>query len=116
AAFETFNVTAQGRYLRIVGAGSTVDRANSYKEVQVFAEATLARLRPVSVVGSAGTAPAWAVVDDDANTHWLGAGAGAHLVFDWGAVREVKQLRIAFYNGNARMYGLQVQVSADGQT
>src|SRR5690606_32692156 len=47
AAFETFNVTAQGRYLRIVGAGNTVDRANSYKEVQVFAEATLARLRPV---------------------------------------------------------------------
>jgi ribulose bisphosphate carboxylase small subunit len=118
AAFETFNVTAPGRYLRIVGSGNTVDRSNAYKEVQVLAEATLARVRPVSVVASHSSSPGWAAaaLDDDMNTYWLGEGAGSHLTFDWGAFKDVKQLRIAFYNGNARVYALQIQASADGET
>lgn len=118
AAFETFNVTAPGRYLRIVGSGNSVDRTNAYKEVQIFAEATLVRIRPISVLASQSVSPGWAAaaVDDDINTYWLGEGAGARLVFDWGVTREVKQVRIAFYNGNARVYDLQIDVSADDQT
>lgn len=118
AAFETFSVTAPGRYLRIVGSGNTVDRTNAYKEVRVLAEAALERVRPVSVVASQSASPGWAAaaLDDDANTYWLGEGSGSHLSFDWGAVRDVRQVRIAFYNGNARVYRLQIQASADGET
>lgn len=118
AGFETFNVAAPGRYLRIVGSGNTMDRSNAYKEVQVFAEATLARIRPVSLLASQSESPGWAAaaIDDDLNTYWLGNGVGAQLMLDWGARRDVKQVRIAFYNGNARVYGLQIQVSADGES
>ena len=118
AAFETFNVTAPGRFLRIVGSGNTVDRSNAYKEVQVFADATLARLWPVSIVASQSAPSGWAtaVADDNTNTYWLGESSGSHLTFDWGVPQEVKQVRIAFYNGNARVYGLQIQASIDGQT
>jgi ribulose bisphosphate carboxylase small subunit len=118
AAFEAFSVTAPGRYLRIVGSGNTFDRSNAYKEVQVLVEATLARIRPVSVEASQSSSPGWAAaaLDDDTNTYWLGEVAGSHLTFDWGTTQEVKQLRIAFYNGNARVYGLQIQASADGET
>jgi ribulose bisphosphate carboxylase small subunit len=118
AAFESFTVAAPGRYLRIVGSGYTMDRANAYKEVQVFAEATLTRIRPVGLLASQSESPGWAAaaIDDDPNTYWLGNGVGAHLTLDWGVRRQVKQVRIAFYNGNARVYGLQIQVSSDGES
>ncbi|MDY6946735.1 MAG: discoidin domain-containing protein [Pseudomonadota bacterium] len=118
AAFETFSVTAPGRYLRIVGSGNTFDRSNAYKEVQVLAEATLVRIRPVSVAASQSASPGWAAaaLDDDLNSYWLGESAGANLTFDWGTTQQVKQVRIAFYNGNARLYGLQIQASTDGET
>jgi ribulose bisphosphate carboxylase small subunit len=118
AAFETFSVTAPGRYLRLVGSGNTFDRSNAYKEVQVIAEATLVRIRPVSVAASQSASPGWAAaaLDDDTNTYWLGESSGSNLTFDWGTTQQVKQVRIAFYNGNARVYGLQIQASADGET
>jgi hypothetical protein len=116
AAFEIFNVTAPGRYLRIVGSGNTLDRFNSYKEVQVFTEAALTKLVPVAIGASQAGQPAVAAVDGDANSYWQGTGVGTHLTLDWGATREVRQVRIAFYNGNARVYGLQIQSSANGET
>lgn len=118
AAFEIFKVTAPGRFLRIVGSGNSVDRFNSYKEVQVFAEAPLTQLTPVAVSASQSeeSAPAEAVADGNLNTYWLGSGVRTHLTLDWGATQEVKQVRIAFYNGNARVYGFQVRTSPDGVT
>lgn len=116
--FETFEVTAPGRYLRIVGSGNSVDRNNAYREVQVFATSTLVQLTPVAVVATPSdpNAPASRAVDGNLNTEWAGAGVGAQLTFDFGAPKAVKQVRIAFYNGNARVYGFQVQTSLDGQT
>ena len=116
--FETFEVTAPGRYLRIVGAGNSVDRSNAYREVQVFAAASLVQLTPVSVAATPAdpNAPASRAIDGNLNTEWAGAGAGAQLTFDFGATKSIKQVRIAFYNGNARVYGFQVQTSLDGRT
>lgn len=116
--FESFEVTAPGRYLRIVGAGNSVDRNNAYREVQVFAAASLVQLSPatVSATPSDPNAPASRAVDGNLNTEWAGAGVGTHLTFDFGAAKSIKQVRIAFYNGNARVYGFQVQTSLDGQT
>ena len=116
--FETFGVTAPGRYLRIVGAGNSVDRNNAYREVQVFATSSLVQLSPATVSATPAdpNAPASRAVDDDLNTEWAGAGVGAQLTFDLGASKSIKQVRIAFYNGNARVYGFQVQTSVDGQT
>jgi poly(beta-D-mannuronate) lyase len=116
-AFEIFQVTAPGRYLRIVGSGNSVDRTNAYREVQVFAAASLVQLSPVSVAATPTdpNAPASRAIDDNLNTEWAGAGAGAQLTFDFGANKSIKQVRIAFYNGNARVYGFQVQTSLDGR-
>lgn len=118
AAFETFNVTAPGRYVRIVGSGNTVDRVNAYKEVQILAEARLEKLTAVGVVASQSDLPGWpaAAIDGDPDTYWVSHAAGTHLTLDWGKSRQVRQVRIAFYNGNARVYGLQIQSSADGRT
>jgi len=115
--FETFEVTAPGRYLRIVGAGNSVDRNNAYREVQVFAAASLVQLRPmaVSATPTDPNAPASRAVDGNLNTEWAGAGVGTQLTFDFGSSKSIKQVRIAFYNGNARVYGFQVQTSRDGQ-
>jgi ribulose bisphosphate carboxylase small subunit len=115
--FETFEVTAPGRYLRIVGAGNSVDRNNAYREVQVFAAASLVQLRPmaVSATPTDPNAPASRAVDGNLNTEWAGAGVGTQLTFDYGSSKSIKQVRIAFYNGNARVYGFQVQTSRDGQ-
>jgi hypothetical protein len=116
--FETFEVTAPGRYLRIVGAGNSVDRTNAYREVQVFATSSLVQLTPVTVAATPAdpNAPASRAVDGNLNTEWAGAGAGTRLTFDFGATQSIKQVRIAFYNGNARVYGFQIQTSRDGQT
>jgi hypothetical protein len=116
--FETFEVTAPGRYLRIVGAGNSVDRSNAYREVQVFAAASLVQLAPVTVIATPAdpNAPASRAIDGNLNTEWAGAGAGAQLTFDFGAAKSIKQVRIAFYNGNARVYGFQVQTSLDGHS
>jgi hypothetical protein len=116
--FETFEVTAPGRYLRILGAGNSVDRNNAYREVQVFATSSLVQLTPltVSATPTDPNAPASRAIDGDLNTEWAGAGVGTQLTFDFGTSRSIKQVRIAFYNGNARIYGFQVQTSIDGQT
>ncbi len=116
--FETFAVTAPGRYLRIVGNGNSVDRANAYREVQVFATSSLVQLKPVKVMATPAdpNAPAALAVDGDLNTEWAGGGVGTQLTLDWGTSKAVRQVRIAFYNGNARVYGFQVQASLDGQT
>ena len=116
--FETFEVTAPGRYIRIVGAGNSVDRNNAYREVQVFATSSLVQLTPstVSAIPADPNAPASRAVDGNLNTEWAGAGVGTQLTFDFGASKAIKQVRIAFYNGNARVYGFQVQTSRDGQT
>lgn len=116
--FETFEVTAPGRYLRLVGSGNSVDRNNAYREVQVFAASSLVQLSPVTVTATPAdpNAPAARAIDGNLNTEWAGAGVGAQLTFDLGASKAIKQVRIAFYNGNARVYGFQVQTSLDGQT
>lgn len=116
--FETFEVTAPGRYLRIVGSGNSVDRLNAYREVQVFAASSLVQLTPVTVTATPAdpNAPAERAVDGDLNTEWAGAGVGAQLTFDFGTPRAIQQVRIAFYNGNARIYGFQVQASVDGES
>jgi hypothetical protein len=116
--FETFEVTAPGRYLRILGAGNSVDRNNAYREVQVFATSSLVQLTPltVSATPTDPNAPASRAIDGNLNTEWAGAGVGTQLTFDFGASKSIKQVRIAFYNGNARIYGFQVQTSIDGQT
>jgi hypothetical protein len=116
--FETFEVTAPGRYLRIVGSGNSLDRLNAYREVQVFATASLIQFTPVSVAATPAdpNAPASRAVDGNLNTEWASTGVGNQLTFDWGAPKAVKQVRIAFYNGNARVYGFQVQTSLDGET
>jgi ribulose bisphosphate carboxylase small subunit len=116
--FETFEVTAPGRYVRIVGAGNSVDRNNAYREVQVFATSSLVQLMPLAVSATPAdpNAPASRAVDGDLNTEWAGAGVGTQLTFDFGGPKAIKQVRIAFYNGNARVYGFQVQASRDGQT
>lgn len=116
--FETFEVTAPGRYLRIVGAGNSGDRRNAYCEVQVFATSSLVQLTPLAVLATPAdpNAPASRAVDGDLNTEWAGAGVGAQLTFDLGRTKSIKQVRIAFYNGNARVYGFQIQTSRDGQT
>ena len=116
--FETLEVTAPGRYLRLVGAGNSVDRTNAYREVQVFATSSLVQLTPVAVSATPAdpNAPASRAVDEDLNTEWAGGGVGAHLTFDFGAAKSIQQVRIAFYNGNARVYGFQMQTSLDGQT
>lgn len=116
--FESFEVTAPGRYLRIVGSGNSVDRANAYREVQVFATSSLVQLAPVGVLASPTdpNAPAARAIDGNLNTEWAGAGVGTQLTFDFGVPKAIQQVRIAFYNGNARTYGFQVQTSLDGQT
>lgn len=116
--FETFEVTAPGRYLRIVGAGNSVDRTNAYREVQVFATSSLFQLVPVAVSATPAdpNAAAARAIDGNLNSEWAGAGVGAQLTFDLGASKSIKQVRIAFYNGNARVYGFQIQSSLDGQT
>jgi ribulose bisphosphate carboxylase small subunit len=116
--FETFDVVAPGRYLRIVGAGNSIDRYNAYREVQVFASYSLRQLTPVAVSANPAdpNAPAALAIDGNLNTEWAGAGVGSHLTLDWGATKTVQQVRIAFYNGNARVYGFQIQSSFDGQT
>lgn len=117
-SFESFEVTAPGRYLRIVGSGNSVDRNNAYREVQVFATSSLVQLTPVTVSATPTdpNAPASHAVDSNLNTEWAGAGVGAQLTFDFGARKAINQVRIAFYNGNARVYGFQIQTSLDGQT
>jgi hypothetical protein len=116
--FETFEVTAPGRYLRIVGSGNSVDRNNAYREVQVFAASSLVQLSPVNLTATPAdpNAPASHAIDGNLNTEWAGAGVGARLTFDLGVSKAIKQVRIAFYNGNARVYGFQVQTSLDGLT
>jgi hypothetical protein len=116
--FETFDVTAPGRYLRLIGAGNSVDRNNAYREVQVYAVASLVQLVPVTVsaLPADPNAPASRAIDGNLNTEWAGAGVGTQLTFDFGAAKSIQQVRIAFYNGNARVYGFQVQTSLDGQT
>lgn len=59
--------------------------------------------------------PASAAIDGDFYTPWRGNGVGAHLTLDLGASKTISQVRIAFYNGNARVYGFQVQSSHDGE-
>ncbi len=117
-SFETFEVTAPGRYLRIVGSGNSVDHNNAYREVLVYAASSLVQLSPVSVTATPTdpNASAARAIDGNLNTEWAGAGVGSQLTFDFGASKPIKQLRIAFYNGNARVYGFQVQTSVDGHT
>jgi hypothetical protein len=116
--FERFDVTAPGRYLRLVGAGNSVDRVNAYREVQVFAASSLVQLAPTTVFATPTdpNATASRAVDGNLNTEWAGAGVGAQLTLDFGASKSIKQVRIAFYNGNARVYGFQVQTSLDGRS
>jgi hypothetical protein len=116
--FESFEVTAPGRFLRIVGSGNSVDRGNSYREVQVYATSSLVQLTPLSVSATPAdpNAPASRAIDNDMNTEWASAGVGTQLTFDFGARKAINQVRIAFYNGNARVYGFQVQTSVDGET
>jgi hypothetical protein len=60
--------------------------------------------------------PAVDAVDGDMNTQWTGNGVGAYLTLDWGVAKTVRQLRISFYNGNARQYDFQVLSSQDGHS
>lgn len=82
------------------------------------ARSSLVQLKPLTVVANPidPNAPASRAIDGNLNTEWACAGVGAHLTFDFGAVKSIKQVRIAFYNGNARLYGFQIQTSRDGQT
>jgi hypothetical protein len=75
------------------------------------------QLVPVAVSAnqSESYGPAADAVDGDLNTQWTGNGVGAYLTLDWGAPKSVRQLRISFYNGNARRYDFQVLSSQDGK-
>ncbi len=77
-----------------------------------------APLTPVAVSSSraASHGPAADAVDGDLNTQWIGSGVGAYLTLDCGSPVTVRQLRISFYNGNARVYDFQVLSSQDGQS
>lgn len=96
----------------------TLTRVTYIQSSPVFATSALVQLTPVSVTATPTdpNAPASRAVDGDLNTEWAAAGVGAKLTFDWGTPKAVKQVRIAFYNGNARVYGFQIQTSRDGQT
>jgi hypothetical protein len=74
-------------------------------------------LTPLTIAANPSELDALAVaaVDGDLNTQWTSNGIGAHLTLDWGAIKAVRQVRIAFYNGNARVYGFQIQSSLDGE-
>jgi len=78
---------------------------------------SMAQLTPLTIAAQPLelAAPAVAAVDGDLNTQWTSNGIGAHLTFDWGVIKVVRQVRIAFYNGNARVYGFQIQSSLDGE-
>ena len=75
-------------------------------------------LTPVAVSANLVDAngPAADAVDGDLNTQWIGTGVGAYLTLDCGSSVTVRQFRISFYNGNARVYGFQVLSSQDGQS
>lgn len=77
----------------------------------------LVQLTPIAVDANRWEVddPASAAIDGDFYTRWRGSGVGAHLTLDFGAARTITQVRIAFYNGNARVYGFQIQSSHDGE-
>jgi len=55
-------------------------------------------------------------VDGDLSTRWAASGAGQSLTLDWGSRKTVKQLRIAFYQGTARVYTFSVLSSDDNRS
>ena len=53
-------------------------------------------------------------VDNNLGTRWSANGDGQWIRFDLGSARTVAYVRLATYNGNARQYRFDLQVSSDG--
>jgi len=68
---------------------------------------------PVSASGDDGNLPA-NVLDNNLSTRWSANGDGQWIQFCLDAVKNVKAIQIAFYNGNVRKSKFDVQISQDG--
>ncbi len=76
-----------------------------------------AKLTVAGVTASAndGNVPANAV-DGNLATRWAAQGDPQWIQFDLGAVSNLSSIRHAWYNGNARVYTFDVQVSSNGSS
>jgi len=55
-------------------------------------------------------------VDGRMDTRWAASGSGQSLTLDWGSRKTVRQLRLGFYQGAARVYAFGVFSSDDNRT
>jgi hypothetical protein len=79
---------------------------------------TWVKLQPDAVTASTydtGGEPANAV-DGNSGTWWAGRGSGAYITLDYGAAKPIRQIRMGFYQGAARVYGFEIMYSNDGRT
>ena len=73
------------------------------------------KLTPVSVTASTndGNLPTNAI-DNNLNTRWSAKEVGQTITLDYGIVKKIDYVSIAFYNGNQRTNTFDIQVSSDG--
>jgi hypothetical protein len=71
--------------------------------------------QPVSASGDDGNVAA-NVLDNNLSTRWSANGDGQWIQFCLDAVKNVKAIQIAFYNGNTRKSKFDLQVCQDGST
>ncbi|RME75666.1 MAG: discoidin domain-containing protein, partial [Chloroflexi bacterium] len=117
------------RYVRIIGHGNSKNDWNSLTEVEIYTDAEMgsvskpaptvpgARLAVNVVTASSddGNVPA-NTLDGDLNTRWSAQGDGQWIQFDLGKVKTVSHLRIAFYKGDQRTTGFDIELSTDGES
>lgn len=125
---EPYALSANARYIRIVGYGNTSNSWTSITEVnfnegdgpvdppvdppQPPEEGKL-DVHGVSASANDGNVPS-NTLDGSLSTRWSANGNGQTITYDLGSIQLVKEVKIAFYNGGSRTANFDIQVSSNG--
>jgi hypothetical protein len=107
--------TASGRYVRIVGHGSSVSTWNSITEVAINPALTSLPVVTVGASADDGNIPQ-NTLDNNLATRWSADGDGQSIVYDLGALAAIARVSIAWHVGNTRVASFAIEVSPDAVT
>jgi mannan endo-1,4-beta-mannosidase len=110
--------SVSARYIRIAGFGNSVNAWSSITELQIWGTSTAPTSTQLSISSAAASCDdgnvASNAIDGNTATRWACITSGATLTATLPATKTIKDVKIAWNAGNARVYAYDIYTSTDG--